>query len=92
MSTKDLVFKKWSARKLVDQYVGPYIIDKVISINAIKLWLPTLIRIYMVVNISQVVRYRESEETESKRSETSGGGWSQRIGGEKNTKQKKLEE
>ena len=46
----------------------------------------------MVVNISQVVRYRESEETESKRSETSGGGWSQRIGGEKNTKQKKLEE
>ena len=90
LSTKDLVFKEWSARKLVDQYVGLYIINEVISINEIKLWLPTSIRIYLVVNISQEVRYRESEETESRRSETSGGRWSQRIEGEKNTKQKKI--
>jgi len=52
LSTKDLVFKEQLARKLVDQYVGPYIIDKIILTNAIKLRLPTPIRIHSVVNIS----------------------------------------
>ena len=37
LSMKDLVFKKWLVKKLVDQYVGPYIIDEVVSINAVKL-------------------------------------------------------
>ena len=55
LSTKNLVFKEWPARKLVDQYIGPYIINKVVSTNAIKLWLPTLVRIYLVINVSQVV-------------------------------------
>jgi len=55
LSMKDLVFKKRPAKKLVDQYVGPYIIEEVISTNVIKLQLPTSIRIHLVVNISQVV-------------------------------------
>jgi len=37
LSTKDLVFKERPVRKLVDQYVGPYIIEEVVSTNAIKL-------------------------------------------------------
>ena len=37
LSTKDLVFKKRLARKLVDQYVSSYIIDEVVSTNTIKL-------------------------------------------------------
>jgi len=37
LSTKDLVFKERPARKLVDQYVGPYVIEKVVSTNAVKL-------------------------------------------------------
>ena len=36
---KDLVFKERPARKLVDQYIGPYIIDKIVSTNTIKLQL-----------------------------------------------------
>ena len=52
LSTKDLVFKKRLVKKLVDQYVSPYTIDKVISTNAIKLQLPTLMRIHPVVNAS----------------------------------------
>ena len=52
LSTKDLVFKKWLERKLVDQYVGPNIIDEVVSTNVIKLQLLTSIRIHLVVNIS----------------------------------------
>ena len=58
LSTKDLVFKEWPVKKLVDQYVGPYIIE-VVSTNIVKLRLPTSIRIHLVVNVSWVVQYRE---------------------------------
>ena len=37
LSAKNLVFKKRLARKLVDQYVGPYTIEEVVSTNAVKL-------------------------------------------------------
>jgi len=37
LSMKDLVFKERPARKLVNQYIGPYIIDEIISTNAVKL-------------------------------------------------------
>jgi len=53
LSTKNLIFKEQPARKLVDQYVGPYIINKVVSTNVIKLQFPTSMRIYPVVNILQ---------------------------------------
>ena len=52
LSTKDLVFKERLVKKLVDQYIGPYIIDKVVSTNAVKLQLPTLMRIHPVMNVS----------------------------------------
>jgi len=37
LSMKDLVFKKRLAKKLVDQYIGPYIINKVVFTNVVKL-------------------------------------------------------
>ena len=37
LSIKDLVFKEYLARKLVDHYVDLYIIDKVVSTNVVKL-------------------------------------------------------
>jgi len=37
LNIKDLVFKKRLAKKLVDQYVGPYIIDEIVSTNAVQL-------------------------------------------------------
>jgi len=37
LSTKDLVFKERPARKLVDQYIGPYTIKEVVSTNVVKL-------------------------------------------------------
>ena len=52
LSIKDLVFKEQLARKLVDQYIGPYIIDEVVSTNTVKLQLTMSIRIHLVVNIS----------------------------------------
>ena len=37
LSTKDLVFKERPARKLMERYIGPYAIEKVVSSNAVKL-------------------------------------------------------
>jgi len=62
LSTKYLVFKERLVRKLVDQYVGPYIIDEIISTNVVKLQLLTSMRIHLVVNISQVVQYKYQVE------------------------------
>ena len=66
MSTKDLVFKERLAKKLVDQYVGPYVIEEVVSTNAVKLQLPTSMRIHLVVNVSRIVRYKEQVEGQKK--------------------------
>ena len=62
LNIKDLVFKKRPAKKLVDWYISLYIINKVVFTNMVKLWLPTSIRIHLVVNVSQVVQYREQVE------------------------------
>ena len=43
LSTKDLVFKKRPTKKLMERYMGPYVIEKVISSNTIKLQLSVTI-------------------------------------------------
>ena len=52
LSTKDLVFKERPARKLVDRYIRPYVIEEVVSTNAVKLQLPISMRIHLVINVS----------------------------------------
>ena len=59
LSTKNLVFKERPSKKLIERYVGPYAIEEVVSSNAVKLKLPHLMRIHPVVNVSQIVRYKE---------------------------------
>ena len=59
LSTKDLVFKERLMRKLMKRYIGPYAIEEVVSTNVVKLQLPSLMRIHPVVNISQIVWYKE---------------------------------
>jgi len=59
LSTKDLVFKERPSKKLTERYVGPYEIEEVVSTNAVKLRLPSSMRIHPVVNISRIVRYKE---------------------------------
>jgi len=56
---KDLVFKGALAEKIIEQYVGSYMIEEVASANAVKLKLLVSTRIHSVVNISRVVRYKE---------------------------------
>jgi len=55
LSTKDLVFKERLARKLVDRYIGLYVIEEIVFTNIVKLQLPTSMRIHPVVNVSQIV-------------------------------------
>ena len=56
LSTKDLVFKERPTKKLTERYVGPYVIEEVVSTNAVKLRLPSSMRIHPVVNVSRIVR------------------------------------
>jgi len=65
LSTKDLVFKERPTKKLMERYVGPYTIE-VVLLNAVKLQLPSSMRIYPVVNISQIVWYKEQVKGQKK--------------------------
>jgi len=50
----------------MERYVGPYVIEKVVSSNAIKLQLPSSMRIHPVVNVSRIVRYKEQVKRQKK--------------------------
>ena len=71
LDTIDLVFKEQLAKKLADQYMGPCTMNEVISTNVVKLWLPNLMRIHLVVNISWVIWYNE-QVGEQKKEELKG--------------------
>ena len=66
LSTKDLVFKERPSKKLMERYVGPYAIEEVVSPNAVKLRLPSSMRIHPVVNVSWIVRYKEQIKGQKK--------------------------
>jgi len=50
----------------MERYVGPYMIEEVVSSNAVKLRLPSSMRIHLVVNVSQIVRYKEQIKGQKK--------------------------
>ena len=59
LSMRNLVFKERLVKKLIERYVGPYEIEKVVLKNTVKLKLPASMRIHLVVNVSRVKRYKE---------------------------------
>jgi len=56
LSTKDLKYQLVRRRteKLMERFVGPYKIKEIVSSNAVKLELPSTVRIHPVVNVSRV--------------------------------------
>ena len=68
LSTKDLKYQMISRRmeKLMERFVGPYKVKKIISANTVELELPSTIRIYPVVNVSRIHRYIEQVEGQRK--------------------------
>ena len=53
-------------RKLMERYIGLYVIEEVVSTNVVKLRLPMLMRIHLVVNISRIVWYKEQVKGQKK--------------------------
>ena len=56
LSTKDLKYQMVGRRteKLMERFIGPYKVKKIVLVNAVKLELPSTIKIYPVVNISRI--------------------------------------
>ena len=59
LSTKDLKYQMVGRRteKLTERFIGPYKVKKIVSSNTVELELPSIVRIYLVVNISRIHRY-----------------------------------
>jgi len=57
--TKDLVFKEKPTKKLMKRYIRLYIIEEIVLKNVVKLKLLASMRIYPVVHVRRVMRYRE---------------------------------
>ena len=66
LSTKDLVLKERPTKKLMERYVVLYAIKEIVSLNAVKLRLPSSMRIHLVVNVSWIVRYKEQVKGQKK--------------------------
>ena len=59
LSTKDLKYQivRRRTEKLMERFVGPYRIKKIISLNVVELELPSIVKIHSVVNVSRIQRY-----------------------------------
>jgi len=69
LSTKDLKYQMVGRRteKLIERFMGPYRIKKIISSNAIELELPSTVKIHPVVNVSRIHRYVGQVEGQKKK-------------------------
>ena len=68
LSTKDLKYQMVGRRteKLTEKFVGPYRVKEIISSNAVKLELPSTVKIHPVVNVSRVRQYVRQVEGQRK--------------------------
>ena len=68
LSTKDLKYQMVRRRteKLMERFIGPYKIKKIVSSNIVELELPSTIKIHLVVNVSRIQRYIEQVEGQRK--------------------------
>jgi len=68
ISTKDFLIElmKRVTKKLMERFIGPYVVKKIVSENAIELELPASLRIHPVVNVRRIVKYREQVEGQKK--------------------------
>jgi len=65
---KDLMWqmRNRETKKLIEKFVGPYRIRKIILENVVELDLPVLMKIHLVVNISRIATYQEQIERQKK--------------------------
>ena len=53
-------------KKLMEKFIGSYVVRKIVSENAVELELLTSLRIHLVVNVRKIVKYREQIEEQKK--------------------------
>ena len=53
-------------KKLMEKFIGPYVVKKIVSENAVELELPVSLRVHPVVNVRRLVKYREQVEGQKK--------------------------
>ena len=68
ISTKDFSMEliKRATKKLMEKFIELYVVRKIVSENTVELELLALLRIYSVVNIRRIVKYREQVEEQKK--------------------------
>jgi len=68
ISTKDFLIElmKRAMKKLMEKYIGPCVVKKIISENAVELELLVLLRIHQVVNVRRIIKYHEQVEGQKK--------------------------
>ena len=68
ISTKDFSAElmKRVMKKLTEKFIGPYVVKKIVSENAVELELPVLLRVHLVVNVRRLMKYREQVEGQKK--------------------------
>ena len=59
ISMKDFSIElmKRATKKLTEKYIGPYMVKKIVSENAVELELLVSLRIHPVVNVRRIVKY-----------------------------------
>ena len=57
---------KRATKKLTEKFIGPYVVRKIVLENAVELELPASLRVYLVVNVRRLVKYREQVEEQKK--------------------------
>jgi len=59
ISTKDFLMEliKRAMKKLIEKYIGSYVVKKIILENVVELELLVSLRIYPVVNVRRIVKY-----------------------------------
>ena len=68
LNTKDLKYQVAGRRteKLIERFIGPYRIKKIILPNIVELKLPSTVKIHLVVNVSRIQRYIRQVEGQRK--------------------------
>ena len=68
ISTKDFSaeLRKRAMKKLTEKFIGPYVVRKIVSENAVELELSASLRIHLVVNVRRIIKYREQVEGQKK--------------------------
>jgi len=68
LSTKDLKYQMVRRRmeKLIERFVGPYKVKKIVSSNIVELELPSTVKIHLVVNVSRIHKYTGQVEGQKK--------------------------